>query len=328
MLRINITGICSERGILVWWVAVIAVLVVGCQPAVSATMTLAPSETSTATASATVIPSTSTPTSVPTATSYPTPGPDYSAFYFGDVLESPDGNWVAINTSEADSDDGRANIKVYDQAGTLLWTVASDIREEQKEFYPYKRVILHHWAPDSSSIYYYYNICCPSGPEPLTDGFDLTEFDIFTGEEEAILPAGEVDFSYSPQHSKLAYIFNDPDPKEIVVRDLSTGTERKAKLTFGDSPDYQAGWINWAKDGKSLIFVTQALYIEFKIYYLDLENMKPNLIYEDKEVDWIDGVWVGENSLEILTFANVGIFIEIDMSLGEVVGVVPYDPDS
>lgn len=285
------------------------------------TITITPSTTLNPT-----ITHTPSPASTPTATSYPTPGPDYNAFFFRDELESPDGKWVAIFTDEYHAEEGIANIKIYDEGGLLLWTITTNLTEEQIETSPTPWLRIHHWAPDSSRLYYYY-IMGWDGAATLIDGYGLTELNIFTGEKKSLLPNGFVDFSFSPQHAKLAYILKGLIPKEIIIRDLLTGVERKTPLPIGDQIHEQAGWINWAKDGKSLIFFMVNSFLNYQIYYMEIETMKPRLLFEDTWVDWISSSWSDEDTLIILLYSDSGLLIEIDMMEGRLLGVATETPE-
>lgn len=320
-------------------VVLIASLVLGCrvdpgpstaetvtQPAAitmpfESTPTPAPSPTQRPTSTRTPIP---TLTPSPTATVYPSPGPDFQSF-FGEELASPNGEFIAILTKERDAPDGNANIQIFDTAGQLLWTIDGYFFLD-KDISPRAKLHIHHWTSDSSRLYYFYSFGWEGWPS-LIDGFGLRVIEIATGIQTPILTNSWVDFGFSPQDEELAYIYNVDQPEKIVVRDIQTGVENSARIPLDADKKAQAGWINWALDGKSLVFFTLDEDIYVQLFYMQINGMNPVKIGEYENVEWISPTWSPNGTLIIyLYMPRVQEYIEIDMDTGVISGTVTATP--
>lgn len=142
---------------------------------------------------------------------------------------SPDGQRIAFSYIG-----GPESIFVMDADGANVQAV---VDRAQRDFRP-------EWAPDGSHLVFTTNESgVPVMMRVNPDGSDLRA--ISTTEDAA----GDPD--YSPDGSQLVFHRDDPRPRDLFVRDLTTGHERP--LTF--TPRYQETSPRWGPDGRRVVFV-------------------------------------------------------------------------
>lgn len=146
---------------------------------------------------------------------------------------SPDGKRIAYSFIG-----GPENIYLVNADGT--GQVALVVREE-RDFRP-------EWSPDGSHIVFtgvVDGVHVMMRVDP--DGKNLEQI---SRTEEA---AGDPD--YSPDGKRLVYFTDEPQPRDLWVRDVATG--KSTKLT--DTPDFQEFSPRWAPDGRRVAFVGKTM---------------------------------------------------------------------
>ncbi|MGD9799745.1 MAG: DPP IV N-terminal domain-containing protein, partial [Parvularculaceae bacterium] len=140
------------------------------------------------------------------------------------------------------------------------------VEREQRDFLP-------RWAPDGSHLVF---TSVVDGAHVIMrvnpDGSDLTQI---TPSPEA---AGDPD--YSPDGATILYFTDEPKPRDLYLRDVSTG--ETTQLT--DTPDFDEMTARWAPDGRSIVFVGKdhADGAESDIWIIDSETgKKRNLTQTD-----------------------------------------------
>jgi len=146
---------------------------------------------------------------------------------------SPDGKRIAYSYIG-----GPENIYIVNADGSGQKDIV--VREE-RDFRP-------EWAPDGSHIVF----------TGVVDGVhvmmrvdpDGSNLEQISRTEEA---AGDPD--YSPDGKRLVYFTDEPQPRDLWVRDVATG--KSTKLT--DTPDFQEFSPRWAPDGRRVVFVGKTM---------------------------------------------------------------------
>jgi WD40-like Beta Propeller Repeat len=236
---------------------VLAALLAACAGPTLSTTELFPVPTVTPLPSTTPVPtSVQTPTPAATATSTAEPVERWSS-------TSPDGKWIAQGMMEGpflagDEEKYHYQLKVVSADRSIEWT-AVDERARWGLGYTSPRPL--HWSKDealgttalSTTRYLYFtNEPVPDGCAVFVNGSDLQRMDLITGQVQEILPRKAWWLSLSPDERQLAYVYWNGEALEIVLRTLTTGAERRAKLK-GASGDSQAGNIVWSPDGNAFM---------------------------------------------------------------------------
>ena len=166
---------------------------------------------------------------------------------------SPDGKWIAQGMMEGpfmagDDEKYHYRLKVVSADRRIEWTA---VDETAHWGLGYTTPRPFHWSRDGRYLYFT-NEPVPDGCAVFVNGSDLKRLDLTTGRVQEMLPPKAWWLSLSPDETKLAYIYWNGEALEIVLRDLATGAERRAKLD-ASLDDSQAGSIVWSPDGKALM---------------------------------------------------------------------------
>jgi len=214
----------------------LAPLLVAC--AGPALPTIAPSSVPSVTPlpSITPVPTQTIQTSTPMATATVTPEPveRWSS-------TSPDGRWIAQGMMEGpflagDEEKYHYQLKVVSADRAIEWTVVDAIA---RWGLGYTTPRPFHWSKNGRYLYFT-NEPVPDGCAVFVNGSDLQRVDLNTGRVQEILPPGAWWLSLSPDEKQVAYIYWNGEVLVIVLRDLATGAERRARLEAGQG-DSQAG---------------------------------------------------------------------------------------
>jgi Tol biopolymer transport system component len=196
------------------------------------------------------------------------------------VLLSPDG------TKKIQSFD-RNNYEILNSDGTTLWSYSYDNKFGVLE----PAAAPFHWSKDGKYIY----ITCYHNPDDSStkywgngfyNGDCVFRFDVKTGASKTVVPEirpGYYAFSISPDDSKLVYANQSETPVKIKLLDLQTNTENVLYTASKNILD--VGSFGWSPQMDKLIFTTMRMDDQekrfYKIFVLDLKNLKTKAIVED-----------------------------------------------
>lgn len=192
-----------------------------------------------------------TPTPMATATATPEPVERWAS-------TSPDRKWLAQGMMEGpflagDEEKYHYQLKVVSADWAIEWTVVDAIA---RWGLGYTTPRPFHWSKDgalgTTRYLYFTNEPVPDGCAVFVNGSDLQRVDLNTGRVQEILPPGAWWLSLSPDEEQVAYIYWNGEALEIVLRDLATRAERRARLEAGQG-DSQAGNIVWSPNGKTFV---------------------------------------------------------------------------
>lgn len=149
------------------------------------------------------------------------------------AASSPDGRQLAYSYIG-----GPENIYLVDTDGS---NVVPLVVRDQRDFRP-------EWAPDGSHIVF---TSVVDGVHVIMrvdrDGGNLRRL------SELAEAAGDPD--YSPDGKRLVYFTDEPQPRDLFVRDLATGQVTALTMT----PDFEEMSPRWAPDGRRVVFVGKSV---------------------------------------------------------------------
>lgn len=213
-----------------------------------------------------------------------TPAPAEGTFPDQSMV-SPDGLWTALPLFETLSDGYQVSLRVFNKDKSVVWTPV----DYKGEGLGYLAPTPKRWSADSRYFYYAESTVSDGCSDflPLEDSWK--QLDILTGMVTPFeLPAGR-GHQFSPDETLLAYTTALP-PLELVVRDVSTQTEKRVVLLPAETvDDVQGGRILWSPTGDELILAIQAGKVcegQKPAYYLlvvHLEDMKLRTMYEGED---------------------------------------------
>lgn len=184
------------------------------------------------------------------------------------IRYSPDERYAAVMYPSYIHESGLLSIDVFTADGELLWSIQDEDRISQGD--PHPQLSIYQWSNDSETLYFY-NSFSFDGAYTLWNGFDLRMIDIDSGEVVSLLPPDVLQsFAISPDGKRLAYILADDDPLAVVIRELSSGAERRFPIEFEAEGPVQAGWITWSPYGNGLIFHKLQNGAQAQAVYLDI----------------------------------------------------------
>jgi hypothetical protein len=166
---------------------------------------------------------------------------------------SPDGKWIALGMMEGpflagDEEKYHYQLKVVSADRAIERTMVDEIAHWGLGYITPRPF---HWSKDGRYLYFT-NEPVPDGCAVFVNGSDLQRVDLNTGRVQEMLPPGAWWLSLSADEKQVAYIYWNGEALEIVLRDLATGAERRAKLE-ADRDDSQAGNIVWSPNGKTFV---------------------------------------------------------------------------
>lgn len=279
--------------------------------AVSPTETIIPSATLTPTANESETLSIS-------ATLSETPDPANQIFF------SPDGKYVAKRYDPY----GRPSlekpvIEIFDDHNELLWQIP--YQGEMPTGDPRPSLSIYQWANDSSALYFYY-IFRPDGRYNFWDGLDLQKVNIETGIIEQVLPGTEiVAFAISPDGVNIAYARSEDNPRKLIIRNLSTKSEKYINIDVESKSPVQLGWISWSPRGENVLYHVESEE-EVWAYYLDVKTLQQKEILRFwLEEYWFDGWAQGEKPRYVDLHKNV-VIIDAESHVLTVIGTATPMP--
>ena len=147
------------------------------------------------------------------------------------ILNSPDGKYIAkLYVPYNGSSVERPVIEIFDEHNKLLWQIP--YQGEVPESDPKPSLTTYEWSTDNSQLYFYY-VWSPDGGDWAFwwTGYDLQKIDVKTGKIQHVLPGqGFMSFIISPDRTQIAYTREQDKPSIIYVRDLVTGSVKKARV--------------------------------------------------------------------------------------------------
>lgn len=248
-------------------------------------------------ATATLAPTEAPPTSVPA-----TPQGAFSA------NPSPDGGWT-----------------VYEMDGALLVVSSDGATQWELPFSNWVEsgyLMAHQWSQDGRSLYFTVRDYSDSPWYFLLIG--LNRLDLESGQVEQIYNTPYFVFTISPDESKLAYLPDGQQRKDLVIKDLADGNE----TAYPRLGDYQsAGHIVWSPDGEKLVFtsgISPGGIVGSQIVLFDFASGEQAILLSDPQRFLTVREWTGEDRLVIFESGmEVGWY---DLVSGEFTPTVALDP--
>jgi hypothetical protein len=185
------------------------------------------------------------------------------------TIDSPDGKFSARLRVDRGNHQRKPVIEIWNRAGSLLWEVPSQSPEVNTR----STIAIYGWSPDSSKVYFYY----PYWYEvwyTIFKGSNLQSLDPNTGEIKNVISGCCIDFDFSQDMKKIAYISED----KVGIWDLETNTGKSTSIlphSFG-----QSGRVFLSPDGERMVFQTLEQFIGTTIY-LNVKTMEQKVIMED-----------------------------------------------
>jgi Tol biopolymer transport system component len=185
----------------------------------------------------------------------PTPTPDWEAI--ATQMEelpdsetwtesSPDGKWTADGRTKTETgiivdeqEQYYAQLTVVSADQSVEWVLVEEISPFGLGYTSPEQV---YWSPEGRYLYYT-NRPHVDGCGLFVTASDLWRVDLADGTVSQILPSGAQSYAFSPDGSQVAYI-TWSSPAELVLHDLTTGSERRGTLDFED-----AGAMVWSPEG-------------------------------------------------------------------------------
>lgn len=134
-------------------------------------------------------------------------------------------------------------------------------------------------------------------------------------------------FAFSPDESRIAYVRRQDQPRRLIIRNLSNGTEKSIgiDLPVEDEETYtQAGWIDWSPDGNELIYHTEVQEM-IQAVHVDIPTMKQKVLFEFLDGKyWFDG-WTLNGGLRFIQYPKYEV-VEINVQTGEMTSVGTVTP--
>jgi hypothetical protein len=163
-------------------------------------------------------------------------------------------------------------IEVQDLEGDVIWAVP--FQGELPRSDPHSTMRIIGWAPDSSTLYFYYSWAYDGG-YTVFDGHWLQSLDIETGVTNYLITKGIIAFSFNSDMSKIGYT----SAGRIGIYDIASGDDRNVPIR-SDSIE-QSGQIHWSPSSDGLVF-TVLLDDGFfsREIYMDARSMSQTVIFE------------------------------------------------
>lgn len=294
-----------------------------CSPGTATSVTMTPSRPPTQTlipeATSTIAPSPSE-----------TPSPTATPWAFESQV-SPNGEFVANAYFEFELPSDLPAIEIRDRDGGLIWQIP--FQGEMPTGDPHRTLSIFQWAKDSSQLYFFYEFIPDGGDRAFWwTGLDLQRIDMQTEEIQALLPGeGFMSFAISPDGTQIAYTRQQDQPSVFYIRDLVTGSEKKAAVIFGSKNYVRVGDIRWSPSGKRIAFQTETEddYMVQTIL-LDPVTMKQKVIREYQLFTLSFDGWADDGKLQFAQFSSSGMSIEqviqIDVTTSEILVIGTSTP--
>lgn len=271
------------------------------------------------------------PTPTLTATVTPKPSstvtPTFKPFEMRSLI-SPNGEYIAYAYDYFETEPTAIEIK--DRNGKLKWKFSD--QEETYSSDPLPTIAIYRWSSDSSHLYFCYSWHHDIGDVHIREScFDLKKIDIKTGEIQPMLLGGYKDFSISPDDTQLAYISCEDESCTFHIQNISTGSEKTTSFIFKSNNYFGIGEIEWAPNGKHLVFETQDKNYLIQTIYLNLSTMQQTVIKEYMPFNspgwaYFQG-WADNNTLEFAESSTNDIsIIHIDVESKETIMIGTITP--
>lgn len=181
------------------------------------------------------------PTAAPSATTTATESPLAQA---ESTVIAPDGQRVAYFFGLY-----KARLIVTDAAGVILQDIDEGNLDTEGEF----RFVA--WSADSQRLYFTTHVYFDGNGIGFYDGVGLRQLDVVTGQLTELLPDRDAAgywqpsvFALAPDETQLAYVVYADQHYDLILRDLSTGAERRLLLESYTG----AGSLVWSPQGDQL----------------------------------------------------------------------------
>lgn len=258
---------------------------------------------------------------IPSLTSSSTPDPAIQ------ILFSPNGEFVAklydIYSMNRRPLLEKPVIEIYDKSGTLLWQIP--YQGELPRSFPQPSLSTYKWSMNNFELYFYYSYHRDGG-YTLPDALNLQKINIKTGAIEEVIPgAGFMAFAFSPDEKNIAYASAQDTQRKLVIRDLSTKSEKSISIDITSKEPIQIGWISWSPNSENVLFHVETSGQVFA-FYLNTKTMKQKEILTFAlEEYWFDSWTQDQKPRYIDYYKNISV---VDIDAGEVstIGTVTPTP--
>jgi hypothetical protein len=238
------------------------------------------------------------------AAGFPHDCPSY--YIAGNLLVSPDGNWLAIGCEGLPNEtellvinrDGKQRREV---PNSELLSLYPKFEPDSFRFWPF------HWSKDSQLVYF--TISPYTGPDsggvPNLGAWrgPLYQLDIQTGQWSRIVYESMFStyYSFSSTDRRLIYVTADQHPIILHILDMKTGNINDIKL----EGYYGAGDVAWSPDGLSFAFVAGStdsnyLNVNFATFTYNIPGRSLKTISPTSPVECDPQTWSDSESITLL----------------------------
>ena len=240
---------------------------------------------------------------------------------------SPDGQWVAVGLAafpkpNTGGQQAYVRLMIFSTDGNVNWTIV-DNWEELGLGFPTPAPLK--WSDDGQSFYFTHRVN-PDGCSAFPYYTDLHQVNLGDGIVNELLPPVAAALALAPDDSQVAYFIGGE--KELVIKDLSTGEERKTKI--GPGKDFNAGNILWSPDGSSLTLtlainpcvgeagVSNTVWAEStSIIWIDAETLEQRVLVNEDPRLFVTWEWNEPEKITIVD-GQEDSFWQLDVNTGEI----------